>query len=1261
MKSFSLLRTNVKLTTNLEIVVSSDDKLYMESIDSDQNLSNDKMKKRQFPSDITYDQLIPIFYKDMPIEYAYKVKYDGDNKSMFKDYSKQYDDIYQYGCSNITNTDYIEEFECFAPLHFNRNKFPRAFVIFRVDGNGLLRLDNNNFMEEIVDKFKCIRVYDLSSKTNVGQWIKKSFKDDETFSKFKFNLDVRDDEFSEWGGIDYETGGYTSKSLFMKDVLKFENSFFEMDKFITDNFKNLKIVYPNIINFKFLFDDTPATKTSLRKWSINRYYGFYIDSMDLVKCISPYSPPKLLDGVMIGDDNILTSSDGGYPFEKDFIKNKTFVEYFGQFYEVVKTDGDKYKIISPFNLKGKGSSLNKEIITIDNNNNILYDTKYNNGQFNIKCFSDADVWLIEINGEYHSIKEDGGNFYIHTDYGFKINNNKLEYWINESDPSFKTSLNLNLVDSNNIPVTFNIFKLKFTDIKDFDTNIIETGYSKYEYEKRDKISPTLEPKMFAKNGNSKTNPMEFNEYIFNNELVKIPTSSEYVGTGEIFEVSESGGIYDLTGLWRKNSIFCKWGFEGSLSNGDYPYRLNNNFYGEDMNRSTNVYESLPNRVERNLDYFYTINPDSSDYIDHTLHISLYDEFGDLDLDATFEIDKYFNVGTMSTYCCGETYSGTYSNNYFRYLFSKKEHLDNNKLHRNTNKYSTFQNGDDTIPNTTLFRGMKFKLYDVDKVLMNVNQSGESSIESVSLLPSSRFDGWDFSILLSDFKYDIDDPNFIENPVKIERNLEWFVINKWELSKRYPVGTIVIWYDILFQNTSESLIVDPKITPCSSTDWVIYNINTILWNPTLQYTAGDWVYNGGEYYINIGGPTVNHMIDFYNPCLTYNINDTIIYNGDFYYSTMNGNEFSPKVKGWELGISQGYSPLWSIIEQWDRNKAYDVSDMVIYQGSLYTSTISNNSNNIPTHESWKLTHSTDPYINKYTLYGGKNDLYEIDNKYYMNKDINYTTSTDFNGFDSGINVYINKKWENILVNIYINDNTIEDLTNTNRDRLYEENIQRLTAKNFIDAINDIDNKRGFANNINYYIIEKDLSYMKYNINNITDLPTMLVVEDPDEFDVFINSLKRTEMNLNENLIKANFKLNNNEINNIKHLNYYNNNPISIKLDRIEDRGKLSAKSTMFRFNGNYSPIFNEVNLFKRPDICNSHYGNYKFDTELSDFGMMSERIISKVNLNEDILKLKNSTSLDSIYPQLDEFGYTFTDHFIFKSTWDKDFYIKVNKY
>lgn len=71
-----------------------------------------------------------------------------------------------------------------------------------------------------------------------------------------------------------------------------------------------------------------------------------------------------------------------------------------------------------------------------------------------------------------------------------------------------------------------------------------------------------------------------------------------------------------------------------------------------------------------------------------------------------------------------------------------------------------------------------------------------------------------------------------------------------------------------------------------------------------------------------------------------------------------------------------------------------------------------------------------------------------------------------------------------------------------------------------------------------------------------------------------------------------------------------------------------------------------------------YGNYKFDTNLTKFGMMLERKVRKVNRKGSVLKLRSSNDANSIYPMLDEFGYTFMDFFIFRSTWDQGYHFET---
>ena len=112
MKSFGLLRTNVGLTTNIKIMVGSDYSLSLDSIDSTDELSLDSFKNVSFTKKNYYDELIPYFYKGLPSDIAYSIKFDNDVESMSDDFREQYDEIYQYGARNIINNKNYKEIKC---------------------------------------------------------------------------------------------------------------------------------------------------------------------------------------------------------------------------------------------------------------------------------------------------------------------------------------------------------------------------------------------------------------------------------------------------------------------------------------------------------------------------------------------------------------------------------------------------------------------------------------------------------------------------------------------------------------------------------------------------------------------------------------------------------------------------------------------------------------------------------------------------------------------------------------------------------------------------------------------------------------------------------------------------------------------------------------------------------------------------------------------------------------------------------------------
>lgn len=1317
-------------------MVDSSHNLSLSSIESKEELSNSKFKKVSFIKNNYYDELINYFYDGLPADTAFHIKYEKDVDSSSDNYALQFDEIYQYGARNIINNkDYTEEFEYFAPLYISPNNLPKNFIVFRVDGPGIEEVNKENFKSKILNNLKVVKIFDLTKKSNLGEWLNINFNNNSFFPLTPFEMSFENLEFSKWNGIDYETGGYTSKSMFLESVYEEEKEIFELEKFIFDGYQNNKVVFPNILNLSFLFDDTPANSDTLRKWSLNRYFGFYLDEIIKVTSISPYITPFLKDGVVILEGNILSHSSGD-PFIEGFLDHKVYyIEYKSEYYKVEKFEEDsavtlnstktgrvisqqygtnkitKYRIISDVNLTGKQLEINK-------NTGIIGDEKtypnrllnYDNTNFQISDWETADVWLIEIDGMFHNLVKETGvelvngvNTYterikINTDYSFSIGENDYTYWINKSDPSYTKKVSF-IVDKNNAPIKFNIYKLKFTDIKDFDTKIVDTEYSKFEYEKKYDLTETDETKMYMIDLSSNSIPKNYDDVVYKSEVVNIPVSSEYTANYETFKIDQG----ELSEIWRKNDVYCRWGFQNSLSSNDVPYLLNNSLLFEDYNRSVNPFDPNPKRIERNLDYFYTINSSTYSYIHHTLHVESQNANG-IDTSFRFELDKYLNAATYSTF----TSSATYSFNYFTEFFEKNSRFDYYKINKNSKKYSLFNVGDKSIPNITLFKGIKFIIYDVE----NVRKDETGKVQVFNLKTSNSFEGYKFSILLSDNDWEvINSPlgNNLATLTQSQNLMTWKIFDDWKMDKTYNLNDIVIKDDILYiSSQSDNLVTDPIkdysviknviSAPYNQSGWFVYNapFASVFWSPLGVYPgsgvgpSGSVVYNHGDYYYYSGGTQ-----DFWSPTYSdspgYTYSDVVLFQGKYYRSMTSSNHHRPDYKQ-PFGISKVYSqqrsfldkkdvydtignyyweettatnPKWTEIPIWNPSLSYDGLVYTIHNDIVYRSNSNGSStgNEPGLTNDWTRVYSLVPdtsiVYNQLT-----NPIIEMNNSYYMIQS-NLSNST----LQNGINIYINKKWKNILINIYIADNTISGLSETDRDELYTELNTKLTAYNFIQCINDISNKNGFTDFVNYIIIEEDGTLKKYNYESIEGIPYLITCETPEEIVMKYNSISHKPIELPKELKPT--KILDSINNNLSNLNFYNKIPVAAEIKPNKETTKpvstLSGKTirdeVIYRFSGFYMPIFYSIELFESPKVYPNYTidSNFKFDTTLTNFGLIKERKIRKVNHKENILKLYNFKNLKSIYPMIDEFGYTTVDSFIFKSTWDTYYhYFTSNK-
>jgi hypothetical protein len=1400
MKSFSILRTNVGLTTNVKVMVDSNYNLFLESINSVSNLNIAKYKRFSFNKENYYDELVPYFWNSIPTQLSYFIKNEDDEEIMSTDFSSQFDDLYSFGGRNISNNkNYTEEYEYFAPLYLN-SELPSNFIIFRVDGIGLDKISKINFKHKILSRFKTVKLFDLSKKTNLGFWLDRNFINNKSRPIFPFEMSFQKLEFSRWYGIDYKSGGYIHRSRFLDDFIEKEREIFDFERMVFDGYKNNSIIFPNILNLSFLFDDTPADKESLRKWSINRYYGFYLNSMDLVKSISPIVLPKLKVGVKIEAGNKFSGTQfDESPFEEVWDDNKEYyVEYNNDYYKVEKyiesyqkdvvvkmssgnnTSTDvltdipmvRWKIISDLNLDGKEGLLNQ------NNGKIIGKKLYdlNDNLLTIDDFDLADVYLIEIDGVYHNlIKNNSGELEIITDWTFSNitdSSKTYSYYVNKLDSKWKKTVDLSPVIGQK-PIKFNIWRLNFTDIKDFDTRIVDTEYSKFEYDYFDKICDTDETKMYFTNLNSTSNPPEFDTFNYKDKKnVHIPVSSEYTANGETFKIEDN----KLTPLWKKNPIYCRWVWTNSNSANDYPYLLNNSILFEKYNRTTNIHEKYVSRYDRNLDYFYTINPSYNEYVHHTLHVQ--DEYNTpFNFDFDFDIYK----GVYATHN-----GGKWSDiDYFTWFFKRRSHFVEGDIVKNSKKYSYFNKADKNTPNSTLFRGIKFLISDIE----NVKTLDDGQIDIINTKNLNNYEDYKLSVLMT----------------SSDNGMKWTIIDEWKVGVSYKTGDLVRYDDIIFECLNNTITNESSIltkdglyyitnSPFNNTnDWGYYYIPS-FWSLSnkISYIKDDIVYKDGDWYL-LSNPSSN--IDFWTE-INYD-KPYCIYKGEVWkgatssqFKPDSGLEYYDKdekiykkywTKVYELkqyiddngkviSLDSTLSPKWVKIPMWDSTINYKLFQKVIHKGVVYQCNKNSIKDDIEPNKSkdWIKLASLIPDTN--SIYGKKSTILMNNTLYLLNENNNKST------LDNGVKIYVNKKWKNVLVNIYINDNTLPNIKNTDRDIIYNSLYNKLVANNFINYINKISNNFDFSDTLKYVIIENDYSIKEYDINNIKsvkDLP-IIYIDTPDPILIQNNSLIKS--GIYENSLIPNIKLSGNNISAFDMINFYNNGLMGVSIKENKDQPLIvdnyhgisnSIGNYIFRWSGGYSPLFYDIDVFKSNNVTeyyeiqislkqngnfsydnttystydnlikdleklntndityqflnknnkyrffeflteewknnevlsikfmayntnstiwdklNSIYesptskvykrlvnntpiskskvidGNYKFDTYLTYFGIQKEKIFRKVNRKESLLKLKDMIGAKSIYPMLDEFGYSFGDFSIFKSSWDFEYHVEIN--
>ena len=1186
-------------------------------------------------------------------------------------------------------------------------------------------------------KWKTVTIFDMTIKSPFGYWLDKNYISNDKFPKAPLEFDSKTYNYSKWYGIDYLTGGYANKSVLMTDKLWYENPHFKFEEFITESYKNNNLIYPNIANFKFLFDDSPASPFEYKKYSLNRYYGFYVD-FELIKTLTPYRSKKLKDNLKIQNNifmDIYQVSGSTNPFNITWDDSKNYYVYaINNLYKVIRinTNGQYYyKILSDIDIKITDITRDNEIDIVfsdlgnyEYSNEILPRTQqvlYIDKMIDDNGVEDlcSDLYMIEIDNKYHVIEKSINEFdgllehYIRTDYGISCDDNILKYWLGDKTKS--TDKNVEDVINNEVPITFPIYKIKFRDIKDFDFDRVETSYANFDFDKKDEYVETTEPKLYATELRDASLSTVFKTYdktdIRADKVINV--SSEYISTDELFEITKQG----LSNIWHKNQSIVKWGFKNSISHSDYPYKLNNNNkVGSMFNKTSNIFSKSVDVTTKTNEYFYRIG----DYYKSQNEFINKQYYSNQTLSIETEKLKtnYFNLD--------EYVEGNFD--YFDYFFKNIRCIDSVGNYEQTTHYSIFNNDNNSIPSTTLFKGVKYNIHKLNNL---IRDNDTDLIKQFIVDNTNNYNGYKFSIILNSIYSDVsnitvqDTNNYLDK----NNNINIFVNDKYENilvivnCKFDSIGIFnstlndVTYFDEregIYSNKTKTLEYkfnyNPELLTAKNFISALNNLNDL--NSFDNYVSYYYINKYNEFgYSKINGDNRHNALKPLRNITTWN-NDfpPIVFECDIPNTiSVKKNSFvTSAIKGPKYNIYDKYKidfnetiydksfikePLSRVISINEKELSPDVTinkdlqysnnifryngayepifkDIELFSPISYNKIEEQRVQYIKTYITEKIL-SLEILLSEAVLV---NDI-DVINK--LNNDIGFYTNyilalpSYSNSIDNYRNFNDNSRNFNDIQPIFFGGNTY--------NWTYKDNALGLCDGNYASCELIMKNSYGFIEEVGY---SGTATSELLNINNFGfNIPI-----DSNITSIDISIYKRSKLSNNYTNVKDNIiqirKPDGNISNNVADLTtpWLTSSTQSI-YTIVSAYTALEINNKNFGIeisvNANVIPAIQKtiVNIAYIDCVCvtvnytvsgvetgKTHTTfidrNTKFDTSLYNFGEISELQYSKVNEIENPLKLKNTEEDISIYPMVDEFGLSYDKRFIFKSSWDNDYYTRT---
>ena len=133
--------------------------------------------------------------------------------------------------------------------------------------------EQDHFIENILPKSRIVATYSLQEDSKLGKYLSK-IRSNINYTQSLIDVKFEKDSLTTYNGVSIKDGVFCKKGEYLNSVFSADAPIIETDELITDGFKRNGVISHSILNLEFLFNDPDADL-----YSINRYYGFYVDDI----------------------------------------------------------------------------------------------------------------------------------------------------------------------------------------------------------------------------------------------------------------------------------------------------------------------------------------------------------------------------------------------------------------------------------------------------------------------------------------------------------------------------------------------------------------------------------------------------------------------------------------------------------------------------------------------------------------------------------------------------------------------------------------------------------------------------------------------------------------------------------------------------------------------------------------------------------------------------------------------------------------------